>query len=837
VRFTVSSPHPSNRLGKSEKRKKREEKEARGMSQQLGRMKKNWADQIQSAGGFLANTTLQRAMIVIGSALIVAITLSPTFRPEPREYEIGDIALKDVQATRDLLVEDKASTEKRRRDAEDGVHAVYDYDPSVYDAVKKTVTEAFALFEVLLATDLGISESREDQKREIEEKLGLRLKPDQWKTLEQRFDPSLAEDILDLLRPLQTRELVSNRRFLDQDQKQGMTIRNIVTHEERIEDRVITIADMDVAKRSIKRNAEGLIRRRGSALSSVASEIAGALIRPNLTFNRQETGDRKRAAINSVEPVYFSIKKGEMLIREGDPIHADHLMKLRALEALQTRVNTPMMVIGWALAVLLILLILYDFSTKNIRKVAPTNKDLLFAALVIVGTALLLRVSIFVTGSLENSFADIPATSYYYLLPVAAGAILIRIVLNSETALVFSVIMSYLTGLLLDNSLFFFVYAFAGAVVGAHSVARCEQRSTLIKGGLAVSLVNVLMILFHEMASGEIFTRETVLQTLTDCGFGFMGGVLSAFVVLALTPIVEIAFSYTTDMKLLELANSEQPILKNLAIQAPETYSHSVIIANLVEAAARAISANPILAKVAAYYHDIGKIKKPVYFIENQKGGENPHNKLTPSMSSLILLSHVKDGVSMAREKRLGQKIIDIIQQHHGTSLISYFYQKAKEKENPGVQEVNEKDYRYTGPKPQTKEAGIVMLADAVEAASRTLSDPTPSRIKGLTQQIINKIFADGQLDECELTLKDLHEIGGSFSRILNAISHQRIGYPSVEEAGKKKKNNGSPNSKSATHSKDRSPRNQKKGPDDSKDTRDNGKGTEHPLGGRSYYS
>ena len=833
----MPSPRSSIRLGKEKQRKKAEENGPRRIANHVTRMKKGWIGRIQFIGDFFANATLQKSMILIGSALVLAATLSPTFRPSPREYNVGDIALKDVQATRDMLVEDKASTEKRRRDAEAMVRSVYDYDPSVLEEVEKNVAEAFVLLEELVTVDAAVPESREDKKREIEEKLGVKLRPGQWKILEQQFDPSLREEITNLVRPLLKREIVSDRQFLDQDQKAGMTIRNIVNHEERKEDRVITIADMDIAKRSIKRTSEGLITTRGKAVSSLINEIAAAVIRPNLTFNRQETEDRKTAAIESVEPVYFSIKKGEMLVREGDPIHADHLIKLRALEALQTRVNTPMMVMGWLLAVVLILLILYDFSTKNIRKIAPTNKDLLFAALIIVGTALLLRVSVFVTGSLENSFSDIPSTSYYYLFPVAAGAMLIRIVLNSEMAFVFAVIVGYLTGLLLDNSLFFFVYAFAGAIVGAHSVARCEQRSTLIKGGLAVGVVNVLMILSHEMASGEAFTQEIIFQTLYNCGFGFMGGILSAFVVLAITPIVENVFAYTTDIKLLELANSEQPILKNLIIQAPETHSHSVIIANLVEAAAKAINAHPILAKVAAYYHDIGKIKKPMYFIENQKGGENPHNKLTPSMSSLILLSHVKDGVVMAREKRLGQTIVDIIQQHHGTSLISYFYQKAKEKENPGVQEVNEKDYRYPGPKPQTKEAGIVMLADAVEAASRTLSDPTPSRIKGLIQQIINKIFTDGQLDECELTLKDLHQIGDSFNRILNAIFHQRIGYPSMEEAGKKKKTNGSANSKSATHPKDKPQRNQKKSPQNAGDTRVNEQRTEHPSRRRSYYS
>jgi hypothetical protein len=287
---------------------------------------------------------------------------------------------------------------------------------------------------------------------------------------------------------------------------------------------------------------------------------------------------------------------------------------------------------------------------------------------------------------------------------------------------------------------------------------------------------------------------------------------------------------------LLELANSEQAILKDLIIQAPETHSHSFIVGNLVEAAAKAINANPLLAKVAAYYHDIGKVKKPVYFIENQKGGENPHNKLTPSMSSLILISHVKDGMALAKGNRLGQRIIDIIQQHHGTSLISYFFQKAKEKEDPGVQEVNENDYRYPGPKPQTKEAGLVMLADAVEAASRTLSDPTPSRLKGLIQQIINRIFMDGQLDECELTLKDLYQIGNSFNRILTAIFHQRIDYPSMDEAAKKKKGNGNPDSKPPTHRKTRSTKDQKEGSGDSKDPGFNGEGIEYLADRRSSH-
>jgi putative nucleotidyltransferase with HDIG domain len=213
-------------------------------------------------------------------------------------------------------------------------------------------------------------------------------------------------------------------------------------------------------------------------------------------------------------------------------------------------------------------------------------------------------------------------------------------------------------------------------------------------------------------------------------------------------------------------------------IRAPGTYHHSVLVGNMVEAGAEAINANPLLARVAAYYHDVGKLKKPLYFIENIRDGENRHDKLSPSMSALILISHMKDGVELAREYRIGLPIIEIIRQSHGTSLISFFYLKAKGLEAPGSPPVDERDFRYPGPKPQTREAGLVLLADCVEAASRTLSDPTPARIQGLVQKIINNIFMDGQLDECELTLKNLHEIAKSFNQILAGIYHHRIDYP-----------------------------------------------------------
>jgi hypothetical protein len=351
----------------------------------------------------------------------------------------------------------------------------------------------------------------------------------------------------------------------------------------------------------------------------------------------------------------------------------------------------------------------------------------------------------------------------------------------------FSLVVSVLAALITGGQVEFFMYFFLGSLVAAYGVQRCTERGTLIKAGLKVGMINLLLALSIEMIYGSLYSADTLIAACA----GFIGGILAAIITTGFLPLMEMSFGYTTDIKLLELASLDQPLLRQLLVQAPGTYHHSVVVSNLVEATAQAVNANPLLAKVCAYYHDIGKMKKPLYFVENQTSGENRHEKLAPSMSSLILIAHVKDGVELAKEYGLGKEITDTIQQHHGTSLISYFYQKAKEKaETSGGKYagVKEEDFRYPGPKPQTKEAGLVMLADMVEAATRSLSDPTPSRIQGTVQKMINKAFSDGQLDECELTLKDLHEIAKSFNKTLSGIFHQRVKYPEAGEAVPEKK-------------------------------------------------
>jgi len=758
------------------------------------------------------NPTAQRWIIGVTSTVILALLLSPAIRLPSVHYRVGDVSSVDIKSTQDFLIEDENATLAKRNEAKMAVPSVYDYDPSISEKAVGKIRTSLSLMRKYAELD-EIKGQEAERMKELEELLGISLASKEFHVLAKNgFDHSVEEVVLGFVQPLVNKGVVGDRDFLVHEKGKGIVVRNVQTQTERVRRQLDTIIDSTQAEAIIKQKAKALSGTTGRELRPVLVKIASHLIEPNLTFNRNETEARKTAAFHEVKPVLFQIKKGEMLVREGERITEEHLVKLGALEALRKESNVPLITVGLFSLILMIVYLLYTFSAKNIRKISLSSRDLLFVSLNLITVVLAVKLFIFVSGSVEMNFLYFSSSSYYYLLPVAAGAMLTRIVINSEVAVMYAVMAGIFSAILLDDSLFFFMYLFIGGIVGANGVARCEQRSALIKAGIHVGVANALLIVFYEMFRGTLFG----LEVLFNCGFGFVGGILSAVIVLGTTPIVEAIFGYTTDIKLLELANLEQPILKDLVVQAPGTYHHSIIVGGLAEAAAKAISVNPLLARVSAYYHDIGKIKKPLYFSENQGGKRNPHDKLSPSMSSLILNAHVKDGVDLAKKQKLGKKILDIIQQHHGTSLSSFFYQKAREKGNPGVESIDEKDFRYLGPKPQTKEAGIVMLADAVEAASRTLSEPTPSRIKGLVRKIINNIFSDGQLEDCELTLKDLHHIEESFDRILTGIFHQRVEYPDSHEENNTAKKEGDEGtySRSTKPHKARQKNDQKAGPD-----------------------
>lgn len=397
-----------------------------------------------------------------------------------------------------------------------------------------------------------------------------------------------------------------------------------------------------------------------------------------------------------------------------------------------------------------------------------------FSYKILLNLGFLLALLLFIT------YASVNYISFScYLLPVSAIGILAMLLYNDfALAVVMSFTASVLVGFLVGNRLDLAMIYFVGSFVGAFAVKDARTRGDLINAGFVVSIFQVLCVILLNPYYDFLLSKNFLFTYFRPL---FLNGLISAvIIVLPTLKIFEYLFGVMTNFSLLELSDFNHPLLKKMILDAPGTYHHSLFVSNLAELGSNAIGANGLLARVGAYYHDIGKVDKPEYFIENQIFEGNKHDTLEPSMSRLVILNHVKVGVETAKKYKLHPSIIDFIEQHHGKSLMHYFYQKAIS-EAQGDEVVDEQTFRYPGPKPQTREIAIVMLADAVEGACRALEDPTPARIDETVRKIINNKFIDGQLDECTLTLKDLEIIGMTFTRILNAMHHTRIKYPEMK--------------------------------------------------------
>jgi cyclic-di-AMP phosphodiesterase PgpH len=711
-----------------------------------------------------------RVALFLLTALAITCLILPSGHFRFTRFVAGDIATADIKANQKYLFEDREQTEKMRSDAERGVLNVYEIHPGEGAELKKRFSLALSsLADVRSRGNWNHGALRNAFARDV----GSDVSPREIDALLRiRNYKSLSTEIVRAVDKIYGKRVVADVNSFSADRNRGIMLMESGTG--RLigaGELSISVIDLDAARAII----------RSMRVPSVSKEDLDAVkglvernLQPDLTFNRASTDARKAEARNSVKPFIYQIQRGEMIVREGERISAEQALKLNRVFDVGRGMNRLFMGSGIFGLLLVLIYFPYRFGRKNIRKFNLSGKDMVLLALVTITMFLLLKVAYAISTAMGILLPEIGTDDYLYLFPFAAGAMLIRIILNSEVALIYCAVTAPFLGIMFGNSLQVAIYALMGGVIGAHGVRQCQSRGTIYSAGVKISVINAALALQFQILADNLFTSQSLYIII----FALIGGVVNAVVVAGIVPVVESLFHYTTDIKLLELASLNSPVLRELMIRAPGTYHHSILVGTMVEAAAEAINANPLLARVAAYYHDIGKISKPLYFIENMVGGENRHDKLSPSMSSLILISHVKEGVELAKEKRLGLPIIDVIRQHHGTGLITYFFRKAKGGDGSESKVVDERDFRYPGPKPQTREAGLVMLADCVEAASKTLTDPTPARIQGMVQKIINNIFIDGQLEECELTLKNLHDIAKSFNRVLAGIYHQRIDYP-----------------------------------------------------------
>ena len=777
----------------------------------------------------LENTFFQFLTFLIFIAALAAI-ITTGFDASgvvPDRDIIGDPAQYDIRATHDFTFTetDQDALQAERAEAASSVPPVYDWQENRGEQLRDQIGTAFEQMRRALAKssrdwlsanrsavldridektpqsmrqseliealpeDVRVSRSRELRKDHFSADLGVTLTDPNFEVLAKHGFSATAENALaDIVDQVLDRSIVANRDLPRIQTERGVYLRRLQGDKLLIEYHVTNVDDRLVPMREVP----NLVREAApQALSSIQSDryrsalisSAISLVQPNTQFNKAKTHEKRQAAERSVasssERLEFS--KGQIIVDRGHIITDRHYQIIKQMYEEDRYLTRIQAVAGTVFLALLLIVTVFAFGGQNIREFRPSIKDVFFTA---TNLLLFLLITQFFTSVFAPALAEQiglgTRSGWYYLAPVAAGGMLVRLVLNNEHAVVFTIIFSVLAGVVAEQSLFFGAFTALGTLVGVGTVQQVKHRMALMWSGIAVGATNLAAVLAFLLIQGEFF--QSTGLTVGTALIGLGGGVFAGAVVLALLPVYEAVFGYTTDIKLLELANLNHPLLRNLILRSPGSYHHSMMVGSLCEAAAEAIDANPLLARVGAYYHDIGKAKNPQYFAENQKPGENPHDKIKPNMSALIIKNHVKDGLEMARKHRLPQEMHEFIAQHHGTSLISYFYHRAKQMEDPDIPEVNEGDYRYPGPKPQTRETAICLLADGIEAASRSMENPTPDRLKGLVQKMINKAFTDGQLDECDLTLRDLNKIARALTRILTGIFHHRPKYPGQSE-------------------------------------------------------
>jgi len=750
----------------------------------------------------LSEPKWQRWALIVGTSLIAAFIMAPkSFRVY--DLTVGEPSQEKIVSPITFQVVDEAATSKNRDESLKSVLPVYDFDDEMVHDVQARIISAFNFMRDYIpaetqyrarevrasgdakappdarSTDLQSFRPLDENalRTRFENLLSASLSASSFAMLKSvGFNPHVERELRSLVVPVLLKGVVQSRELLMRDGKRGILLRVKSREKEKLEPLKDLSGIFDLQEAFTFINQEEKDPSLDSALSRGIRRIAMDLVNVNITYNREKSAALRQEALNSVKPVYFQIAKGEPIIKEGEVVTEGHKMKLAGLNKANPAYSSYLILAGFALMLILLFRLTFYFSEQHLDRIRNATEDLLLFCVLLLGTLILVRFIASLSPLVTPVDQETSVKPVLFAAPVATGAMLIALMVDARMAFVFAALAGVTATLAVEGNTYLFAFYLISGIVGLHGMTRITDRTSILRAGLVVGLVNMLAVLAIKLALGQL-TKEADLY---EIGLGFLGGVASGLLVSSLAPLLE-PLGYITNVRLLEIANLNHPLLKEMALQAPGTYHHSISVGNLVEQAAESIGANPLLGRVGALYHDIGKVgrkTKSSYFIENQLRGVNPHDRLEPSMSSLILISHVKYGVEKAREHRLGAPIVDIIQQHHGSTLIKFFYNKALEKADRDHHAVSEDKYHYPGPRPRSKEAALVMLADVSEAACRTLADPTPARIQKRVQELIMGLFSEGQLDESTLTLKDLHAIAKSFVRSLQGILHSRIDYP-----------------------------------------------------------
>lgn len=710
--------------------------------------------------------------------IILSVVIFPRqelFAPPdfPRE---GDIATADVVAPFDFTVpksKEEVGTETRKIERE--TPPVLAYDRAIADSVQRTIGLFFDRADRLagMAISPRLRAGRLAQEFPWLDLAGLQAPRASGGWLSLRF---AAEDVV---RREYMAGVFPDRSFLPPSESPFVIVQRPGSGDLPLKRE--QILDLEGARERLSAEfAEipGVDSLERTRLVGVLSD----LLAPNLVYDRATTEQRKQAQLADIKPYEVRFFRDERIISRNERVTAAHAERLAALA--RTRAQTaeqsdsllPFLPIGAR-----ILFAFFSVAAMGVHFRYFRPRYLRRTAVVLL-LAILWSI-VLIAARIALAFGG-PAL---YLIPIPFAAILVTVLVDLGTALVSTVFLSMLISVVAGFSFPVFFLGLIGGMVSAYSLRTVRRRYDFYRPALSGALVYTAAIALLESL------RYTPWEgILAAAGCGLVNAVAGSVLAVGVLPIFESLFGFTTDLTLLELSNLNHPLLKRLALEAPGTYHHSIVIGNLAEAAAEAIGANPLLARVGAYFHDIGKMEKAEYFVENIRHLKSKHDKLTPSMSALILESHVKGGKELALQHNVPDAVIDFIEQHHGTTTMSFFYHKAQ-MQHPD-EPVPEEEFRYPGPKPQTRETAILMLADSTEAVTRTLDDPKPGRLQSAIKKVVEDKFLAGQLEECTLTLRDLHKIEESFLTILLGVFHQRLDYPSPLEpdAASEKQESGS---------------------------------------------
>ena len=740
---------------------------------------------------FLKNNTLEiknryssLLVLLLISAIFLTFLLYNGVEFIKNKYKAGEIATKTIIAEKSFRYVNVKATNAILKKKINKSPDVYLYYPEIKATLSRKIMKAFTL-----ARSYKDGHAQNKQNMDISEnifaaKLGIKLDKavlNEFYYL--NYNKNIEAYILKIVSSIYRKGVLSR---MPADNK-NIEIKNVITNRLKTINYPQTFFTLKKEKGFTYYYTKKYLGFLPPYMQNDIYGLVYRMIKPDIVYSKYLTIKKIEDIKKENVPIYIHINEGMLLVSAGELITKSKALELNTYDAEFKLKNNIPSLIGLFFVITMLLSLSYVFPYRYIKKFRNSIdfKNVVFIITILLSSILVIKAGIIFSKALSLYFPFINRNDIYYLIPFAFGPMLIRIILNSEVSVVYIALFSILTSIIFKNSIFFMIYTFAGSFIASYEVFDFSSWSRVVKAGVITGFLNSFMVLAFALIGLNLINIQNIYSII----LAFLSGIISSIMVIGLIPLFEKLFDFTTDFKLLELSSSNNPLLRQFSIVAPGTYQHSIMTAALAESAASSVGANPLLARVASLYHDVGKITKPNYFIENISNSENPHDKLAPTMSSLIISSHVKDGQELAKKYKLGDKIENIIGEHHGTSMIGAFYEKAFSENKDG--HLSKDAFRYSGKKPQTKEAGIIMLADSVEAISRTMTNISPSRLELMVRKTINRIYSDGQLDECELTLKDLHSIGDAFVKVLNSVFHQRIPYAGkpVEEYDKNETN------------------------------------------------